>query len=189
MEFSDAHKKEQDQRNYFDYGVHKVKILGFSHDTTDAGKEFVKAGFTDMDGDIEDEARVWFTTEEASMYSFNTLRSIFVHNAPEDKKDMAREVVNAAKNTDELIEILNKKLIGKEMWITKYLDPKRTYEAKDGSIKPSINVNMYGYEPKLKESLMPKKETVAQAAGEVFKATESEDVPFKGSGTKAEDWA
>jgi hypothetical protein len=51
--------------------------------------------------------------------------------------------------------------IGKKCWFTKYPDPKRTYEAADGSIKKSINKNIYGYAPKLREDLMPKQDTVA----------------------------
>lgn len=194
-DFTDEHKAEREFKKYFSFGIHKVKILGFSAEETESGKEFIKVGFTDETGEIEDEARVWFTTDEARGFSFSTLRSIFVHNAPEDKKELARDAVNACNNHIELTDLLNKKLIGKEMWITKYLDPKRTYEAKNGTKKPSINTNIYGYLPTLKPDLMPA-EKHAPNQEDVTSIGFEEDVPFNDDGSepqpkkaKTDDWS
>lgn len=191
MDFTNEHKEEREFGNFFPFGVHKVKIIGFYLDKTEGGKEFLEVGFTNEEGTIEDKARVWFSTDKAVNYSFNILKGIFVHNAPEAKKDQARKLFDAVENTEKLAELLTSKLIGKEMWFTKYPDPERTYTGGDGRTYQSINKNIYGYPIELNQSLMPApKETAGEAAGKVFsKADEAEDVPFKGGGTQKSDWA
>jgi len=191
MDFKPEHKEDVNYGNYFDYGVHKVKIIGFMADKTDDGKEFIEVGFTNFDGDIEDKARVWFSGD-APKYSFNTLRTIFLHNCPEDKKEAAKAAIDAVANTEKLVEMLNSKLVGKEMWFTKYQDPKRTYTGKDGVTRKSVDKSIYGYEPKLNEDLIPKKTDTVAAAKEVFPdATPAgEDAPpFRGGGSQESDWA
>lgn len=191
--FTAEHKEEMNLKPYFDFGVHKVQILGFKADETDDGKEFVEASFCDPENsEIEDTARLWFTTDKAIGYSFSTLRSIFVHNAPEDKKDSAKEAVNATKNQTELCELLNTKLKGKEMWYSKYPDQERTYLDNSGYKRPSVNRNIYGFPVKLKEELMPKKSqgnNLASVAKEVF---QEDALPFETEGDKKakkkDDW-
>lgn len=188
MDFNASHKEEVS--SYLGFGVHKVKILGFNLGGTGEGeKEYVEVGFVSEDGAFEDKARVWFSTDNAAKFSFNTLRTIFLHNCPEEKRDAARKAIDAVASTAKLVEMLESKLIGKEMWATKYLDPKRTYE-KNGRTFQSINTNIYGYEPKLNEALMPKaKESAAEAASAVFgEATPADAPPFTGSGTSEQDW-
>lgn len=190
MDFTNEHKEEREYAKKLPFGVNKVLILGFSLEKTKDGNEFIEVGFTNMDQDIEDKARVYFT-EKAAGFSFDTLRQIFVHNAPEDKKDIARQSVNAVASTEKLVELLASKLPGKEMWVTKYLDPKRNYE-KNGQTFKSINLNIYGYEPKLNESLMPKaQESVGNAAQATFGSQSDEPFPGKhaGGSKKADDWS
>src|SRR5665213_1746824 len=162
MDFTAADKKEVSFTEKFPFGVHPVLIIGFNLKTADNGNEFMEIGFTNMDQTIEDKARVYFT-EKARLYSLNTMRQIFVHNAPEDKKDVARKQIDAVANTDELIKIMaSKKAL--QAWVTKYADPIRTYQGTDGRTYKSTNINIYGYEPKINESLMPKpQESVATA--------------------------
>lgn len=158
MEFNDEIKKELTTSKYFDYGIHKVKIVSFNLDTTDDGREFVEVFFVDPeDEEREGSARVWFSTEKGSNYSFNVLRSIYVHNAPEAKKDAARNNFNKVPNTTAMVELLNKNLGGKEMWYAKYLDPQRTYMGNDGITRQSVNHNIYGWEPDIDPELMPKR--------------------------------
>lgn len=157
MKLNDETKavKEFNSGNWFGFGVHKVKIGLIELRETDDGKEFVE--FTLLgDNDEEDTARMWLTSDKAVNFSFNVCRQIYVHNAPEAAKDAARDTMDAVKDTKELVEKLNEKLIGGECWFTKYLDPTRTYEAADGTTKQSVNKNVYGYEPKLRADLMPK---------------------------------
>lgn len=160
MEFNDAHKEVKEySSNYFSFGVHRVTIESFGLGTTDDGKEYVEAFFFDPENvDCKDSARLWFTTDKGINNSFNTLRSIFVHNAPEEKKDDARAVMDKVKNTAQMVEILNKTLPGKEMWFTKFFDPERTFTGKDGKVYRSTNKNVYGFRPKEKPDLMPKKD-------------------------------
>jgi hypothetical protein len=149
MKFTDEHKvvKEFSDQNWFDYGVHKVQIAQIDLDKTEAGKEFME--FTLVgEAEQEDTARVWFSTDKAINYSINILRQIFVHNAPEAKKDEARDMFDAIGDTEELHKLLNEKLVGGNCWFSKFPSPNRTYQATDGSTKKSIDKNIYGYEPK-----------------------------------------
>lgn len=155
--FTDDDKAERNS-NYFGYGVHKVQLMEFTNGGTgDGEKEYIEVSFCDPDdGEKIDNARVWFTTDAAAQYSFSTLRNIYVHNAPDAKKDAARADFDKLANTDEICTEMNDKLIGKEAWFTKYQDPKRTYTGKDGVVRKSINKNVLGYEPKVNDALMPK---------------------------------
>lgn len=159
MKFTDEQKQVKEfSQNWFGFGVHKVQIGLVENGGTEEGeKEYIEVTVMDPnDGEITDTARVWFTTDNAANYSFNTLRQIYVHNAPEDKKDEARDTFDKVADTDEITALMNEKLIGKECWFSKYPSPDRTYQAQDGSVKKSIDKNIYGYEPKEKPELLPK---------------------------------
>ena len=149
---SAEHKEEFEQRNYFDEGVHKVKIqsvtLGRTQPKTDddEGKEFLAFGIISGDGEKEDEVRFWFTTDKAIKYSFNTIKGIFVHNAPEDKKQKTRDALDKIADTEEL-EKACQNLIGKEAWFSIYQDRTRTYPKQDGTVGYSYNRNLTSYEP------------------------------------------
>lgn len=187
MKLSDENKQVSENRgNWFPFGVHKVQLMMFENGGTgDGEKEYIEVSFCDPeDGDKTDTARVWFTTDAAANYSFNTLRQIAVHNASEKNKDKARDAVDAVKDTTELCELLNEQLIGKEAWFTKYYDPSRTYVNQAGETKKSVNKNILGYEPKLKPELMPKPAnedgdpvTIEDLGGEELKGDAAKNIP------------
>lgn len=146
--------KEFNDSTWLGFGVHKVKIGAIEHGLTENDKEYVE--FTVLgENEEEDTARVWFTSQKAANYSFNICRSIYVHNAPKDKKDAARDQFDALEDAEAMVKLMNEKLIGGECWFTKYPSPDRTYQAADGSIRKSIDKNVYGYEPRLREDLLP----------------------------------
>lgn len=155
MKFTDDNKqvKEMGDYNGFSFGVHKVTIGQIELGETDSGKEYVEVTVMGENGE-EDTARVWFTTDKAANYSFNILRQIYVHNAPEKDKDAARDTMDAVKDTEELVAKLNEKLVGGECWFTKYYDPQRSYLDASGNTRRSVNKNIYGYEPKPRPELM-----------------------------------
>lgn len=161
MKFTDEHKtvKEFSDANWFDFGVHKVKIAQIELGETDGGKEYLE--FTVIGGnEEEDTARVWFTTDKAINYSINVVRQIYVHNAPEDKKDAAKETFDSVADLEALHKLLNEKLVGGECWFTKYQSPDRTYTAQDGSVRKSVDKNIMGYEPKPRTDLLAKVDDV-----------------------------
>ena len=146
---------------------------------TEGGKEYVE--FTVIGkNEEEDTARVWFTTPAATNYSFNVIRQIIVHNTKEENKDKARKAVDAVKTTQELVDLLNEKCLGGELWFTKYYNPTRTYENKAGETKRSVDKNVYGYEPKEKPELMGDQ-------GEIKAADLPEDEPFEDKPKKKAD--
>lgn len=156
MKFNEDNKtvKEFSSGNWFAYGVHKVHIVLVELGETDASKEYVEVTILG-DNEEEDTARVWFTTDKAANYSFNVLRQIYVHNAPEDKKDTARDEMDGVADTKELVDLLQK-TVGGNCWFTKYPSADRTYQAQDGTTKRSIDKNIMGYEPQLQADRIPK---------------------------------
>lgn len=155
MKFSDDNKQvnEFSGGNWFGFGVHKVKIMLIENGGTGKDeKEYVEVTVVGNNGE-EETARVWFTTDKAANYSFNVLRQIYVHNAPEPKKDEARTAFDALTTSDELVELMQK-CVGGECWFTKYESPDRTYTNQAGETKKSIDKNIMGYEPKLREDLI-----------------------------------
>lgn len=188
--FNEEDKAVTEFKESIPFGVHKVKITGVIPDVTDAGKDFIEVGVITDDG-LETSVRCWFTGG-ASNISFNTLRQIAVHNAKDEEgRDKRADAIDSVKDTDELGILLNDMLMGGECWISKFYDPTRTYQAKDGSTRKSVNTNIYGYEPKLKPNLMPRP-TVDEVfpGNEQLKAEDfpADEVPFPsaGDGKKAE---
>lgn len=144
VKFSDKHKQEQTGK-YFSEGVHEVKIGFVEFDQTDDGREFADFSLTD-NAEREAKVRFWFHTDGAINYSFNIIKGIFVHNAPEDKKDAIRAKVEAAADTEELAKLCSL-LIGKDAWLEVARNPKRDYRGNDGNMKKAYDSNIYGYEP------------------------------------------
>lgn len=144
--FNDEHKEEMGSNNYFEQGVHKVKITGVEFGETEDGKEWAEFSVTDDSGEKEGNARVWFTTDKAIWYSFNVFRSIFVHNAPKAQKDKMRKSIDDLKDTDELAKAAES-LKGKECWYSVYENPERTYTDNSGKLRNSFDRNVYGYDP------------------------------------------
>lgn len=150
--FSDTEKEEK-SFNYFEQGVHKVQIsgveFGFTEDKDE--KEYCEITVVDPDNaEKTDKVRLWFHSEGARSYSFSTLRAIFVHNAPEDKKDEIRAKFNAIKGTEDLEKACQKMLPGKEAWFSIYESETRTYTDESGKTRKSFDKNITGYEPKPK---------------------------------------
>ena len=147
VKFNDEHKKESTMGEFFPEGIHKVQILNVEGGKTDAGKEYIEFTVTD-DEDREGTARMWFTTDAAINYTFNMIRTLFVHNAPKDKKDAIREQIDKIADSDTLIKACEQ-LIGKEAWY-EVRKSDRTYQNAQGETKNSYDKNIYGYEPKPK---------------------------------------
>lgn len=169
--FSKEHMTEMSSGKYFSEGIHKVKIAGVTFDKTDGGKEFAEFTVVSDDGQQEDTARVWFTTDKAMQYALTVIRGIFVHNTPEKDKEKTREKFDAIEDTEQL-EKACQNLIGKEAWFTTYKDHTRMYTAKDGTQKPSFQRNIYGYEPKPQ---VIQQEPVAQSAEDLKMPAGSDD--------------
>jgi len=171
--FTKEHKAEQGK--YFALGIHKVQIATVVQGETDDKREFFD--FTVVDDlnspdPTSTDVRLWFHTDKSIKYSFSIIRGIFTHNAPEGKEDAVKEKLSKIDDTDELIKLCEKALIGKEAWLEIAEDPTRTYE-KDGETKPSINRNITGYEPQPKAVSAP---AATATAGPAKSEDSDEDV-------------
>lgn len=142
VKFTDEHKKDN---TFVQEGIHKCKIARIEFGTTDADKEYVEFGVKTEDGK-EDSARLWFTTDKAIAFTFSIIKGIFVHNAPEGKKDEARAAIDALGDTTEL-EKACKVLVGKEVWLSVYQNKNRPYQNAQGETRYSFDKNITGYEP------------------------------------------
>lgn len=147
-DFNDTHKAEMGE--YFSEGIHKVNIVDVTGGTNDNGKEYIEFTVEGENGE-EGNARMWFTTDKAIAYTFNSIRNMFVHNALKGKEEQAKEMVNAVKNSDELVALCKKVLVGKEAWYTVEKSD-YTYTNQAGEQKQGYNRNITGYEPKPKQS-------------------------------------
>lgn len=147
-DFSKEHKEEQAE--YFSEGIHKITILGVEGGTNDNGKEFIEF-IVGGENSEEGSARMWFTTDKAISYTFNSVRNIFVHNATKGKEEAAKEMVNKTTNSEELVALCVKVLVGKEAWYTVEKSD-YTYTNQAGELKHGYNKNITGYEPKPKQS-------------------------------------
>lgn len=144
-DFTDEDKKER-TTDYFEEGVHEVEIAVVSFGKTSDDKEFAEFTVAGSGDDARTgTARVWFTTPAAKNYSFGIIRSIFVHNTPEEKRDATRERINKIKNTAELEEACEA-LMGKKCWYS-VAKSERTYTNEAGETKNSYDKNVYGYKP------------------------------------------
>lgn len=170
VKFNDKHKEEMSGQ-YLGKGVHKVKIMMVEFGETEKGQEYVEFTVANKDG-AEGTARMWFTTDKATQWTFNVIRTIFVHNTAEDKRDAMRKKIDTTKDTKELEEICQK-LIGKDCWYKVEEDPDRTYTATDGNVRPSLNKNVYGFEPTMQQ------ETPASVSSDDNESnSEEKDEPF-----------
>lgn len=143
VKFTKEHKADS-RGDFFPEGTFKVKIADINFDTDAQDREYVDFTVTD-DDKRAGTARMWFTTDAAINYTFNIIKGIFVHNAPEGKKDEVRSNIDAIEDNTQL-EKACKMLIGKECWY-QVVKTDRTYTAEDGTVKNSYNRNIYGYEP------------------------------------------
>lgn len=184
--FDDGDKEVREFTESMSFGVHTVQLVGAVPSQTEAGKDFIEMTVVNSDG-VEDTARCWFTGG-ASNISFNTLRQIAVHIAEDDKaKQEARDAVDAVASSDELADYLNEKCNGGQLWFSKYYDPERTYQAQDGTMRRSVNKNVYGYEPKLKPELMPSNDK--DAVSKVFPGSKVEEPSAASTVPTGDSWA
>lgn len=143
-DFTDAHKEETNGQ-YFEEGIHLVKVMLVEVGETANDKEYIEITVSDDEGDREARVRMWLTTDGAIKFTFDAIRAIFVHNAEEAKKDEIKTKFNSLKNTGELDSACQKMLIGKECWLQVYQEG--TYLDNTGKLRANFNRNITGYEP------------------------------------------
>lgn len=168
MKFTDEILENVDRQpsKYFDIGTHKVVIGLISAGTNDNGKEYIEfTVFDPADNERTGTARLWFTSEKAAGYAISIISTIFVHNTPEEKRDALRAALKKLTDTVALLDIAQKKLIGKEAFYVVEEDPVRTYTNKNGDTVPSVNRNIYGYDMKAKETKSAESEQAEIDAG------------------------
>lgn len=180
VKFSKEDKREISQAGagFYNEGVYKIQIIGVTAGVTDKGSEYFEFEVTDED-EREGKVRTYFT-EGARPYSFNTIRSIFVHNTVEENKEKVRDMVDQCDDTDALLKLCEG-LRGKEAWLLVQYTGDTYTSPKNGKVYRNMNRNLYGYEPKFTptpESAEPA-ETSAQDTGEITKDNVDEVFPFK----------
>lgn len=161
--------------NFFEEGVHKVKIEGAVVDKLDDGREYIDVGIKGEGGE-EAEVRLWLHTEGAAKFTIRTLQAIMVHNAKtEADKDKIRTYF-IGDFDDKKIAAVASKLDDKECWYSNFKNLDRPYTAADGTTKYSYDRNITGYEPAPKEKTP--ESVVMDTMGGGEKVEESADEPF-----------
>lgn len=153
-EINADHKLEMG--NYFEEGIHKVKIAAINLGKTQGEeKEFMEFDVLGENGE-EASARIWFTTDKAIRYSFNVVKSIFLHNcSTEEKKEKMRKLLDGVTSTEQLAKVAQEALIGKEAFYSTFKSATRTYVDADGETKASYDRNITGWEPQVKKITPP----------------------------------
>lgn len=184
-QFNDEEKEVREFSDSMPFGITVVQVTGAIADVNQNDKEFIEVGVIAENG-VEDSAKFWFTGG-ASNISFNNLRTIAVHCAETDElKEKARQAVDKVADSQELADLISDICTGKKVWFTKYYDAKgATFTNEYGTFK-STNKNVLGYEPKLREDLMPKK-TEDTPFGPATPAEQAE--PTNAADTVPGDWA
>lgn len=140
-------KEELAESKYFELGVHKIKIAGAEMAKDQNGKIFAEVAVVGANGE-RDKVRLWLHTPATRRISIDNARRILVHNmASEADKQVVRDKFAQIKNLADFGAILSK-IVGREAWLKLKESESRTYQNARGEIKPSIDRQLLGYEPK-----------------------------------------
>lgn len=124
--------KEPSGANGFTPGAHTVTIGLAEAEKDSKDREIIRVTVIG-DNDEEGEATLWFHTDKGAIMSVKKVLGMLVHNVPEDKKPTISEFgkrIFAGKtpteSKEDVLKILNEKLIGKEAYI--YAEPQEKYD-------------------------------------------------------------
>lgn len=176
--FTQDDKREISQSlGFYDEGVYEVKIVAVDAGTTEKGSEYFEFEVADTEG-REGKVRTYFT-DAAKPYSFNTIRSIFVHNTVEKNKEAVRKEVDECEDTDALLKLCQE-LRGKDAWLLVQYTGETYTSPKNGKVYKNMNSNLYGYAPTFTPT--PQSAEPAQTApsdtGEITKDNVEQVFPF-----------
>lgn len=181
--FDEQTKEVREFKERLPFGISDVTIEDIkTGKMEDSGKHYIAVSVKAVDGDAEEEVRLWLTSSVAANISFNALRDIAVHDAKtESTKESRRKAIDAITDSEELVTLIGK-LKSPQAWVTKYYDKERTYTDNTGKTRRSVNTNLLGYKPKLKPELMPVQEmpTAEAAPDDSAPLTNDDlsDIPF-----------
>ena len=164
-------------RNFFEFGIHEVTIEGAVLESLDDGREYIEIGVRGDNGE-SDTVRLFLSTEKAIKFHLRTLQAICVHNAKsEADKDKVRNAF-IGKIDDKKIRTILDKMEGYRAWFQVEQDPARTYTNASGEERPSLDKNIYGYQPRPRQKT--REEQVQELMGASDKPVEVNDdeVPF-----------
>lgn len=180
--FNEDDKKEiaQGASGFYEEGVYPIQIVDVTGGVTDKGSEFFEFEVVGKDGE-EGKVRTYFT-DAAKPYSFNTIRSIFVHNAVnESAKEKTRAKIDSVENTDELLKLCEA-LRGKDAWLLVQYTGETYTNPSSGKSYKNVNRNIYGYEPKFTPTPQESQATTSNSAPadnqEITKDNVDEVFPF-----------
>ena len=158
-------------------GIHEVVVAAVELVQAKTGTMGLKFIVENEDG--KSEVSMWLS-EAALPYTIENVSRLMVHNAPEDKKDAARNhmsnIVSAKELFDTLTEALQAREKAKKPFVC-YLSVREakdgsTYKNKDGETKVSLERNLLSYKPKE----TPTQSVVQETGGEVL--PKELDIPF-----------
>ena len=167
--FSEEDTKEMG--GFIREGIHEVTITKVEFKKNGNGKPFLNVEVKNED-DATGSSKIWFTGN-ATPYSINTIRTIFVHNAEtKEDKDKLRDFFKGVENLYVLSQTVNK-LVGKQCW---YAVEKtdETYEDDDGNTKHRYDRSVWGYEPNFKNRKLSQDEVLSEAKKQDSLPTEDE---------------
>ncbi|CAN5655001.1 hypothetical protein BH23PAT2_BH23PAT2_07750 [soil metagenome] len=164
--------------NYLGIGVHDVVVISVELVQAKTGTMGIK--FNVENGDGKSDVSMWLS-EGALPYTIENVSRLMVHNAAEDKKDAARNMMSNIVSAKELFNILKETIKVREekkLPFACYLSIRedqsgRTYKDKNGDEKPSLDRNLLSYKPK-----QTAVQSVVQATGGTLLDANGAELPF-----------
>jgi hypothetical protein len=139
--------------SYLGIGVHEVVVTSVELVKASTGTLGVQFNVENEDG--QGRAKMWLS-EAALPYTIENVSRLMVHNAPEDKKDEARNFMSNIVSAKELVNTVVEALKAREklkkpfmafLSIRERADGS-TYTDKNGVDRPSTESNLLSYRPK-----------------------------------------
>lgn len=161
--------------NYFSVGIHEVEIAKVELRKFPSGSRAIV--ITVSDGTAEAETFHWLS-EKALPYTIDRIGKILIHNTKEENKETLRTAlkkINSASKLFESISSEKKPITGFKCWLRVQESETQTYTDKNGVERPSIERDIFGYEPKMNKQSQVKE---MLESGETKSDIDLDDIPF-----------
>ena len=165
--------------NYLGIGIHDVVVTAVELVEAKTGTMGIKFLVENADG--RSDVTMWLS-EGALPYTIENVSRLMVHNAPEAKKDEARNYMSNIMSAKELFTTVVETLKAREKTKSPFVAHLSiredrngaTYVNKDGETKPSLERNLLSYRPK---ETAVQAVTTAMGGGELEVPTDTEGKP------------
>lgn len=170
--------------NYLGIGVHEVVVTAVELTKASTGTLGMKLLVENDEG--RSDVTMWLS-ENALPYTIENMSRLMVHNAlTDEKKEKARVHMSNITSAKELFDLVQQTLVVREkekLPFQAFLSIRedqtgRTYEDKDGNVKPSLVRNLLSYRPKETQTQAAVKATGGTVVADGEDKIDLSELPF-----------